>query len=146
MVVQVAPVAANASTASIESLATATPSVGVQLLNASPKECQCQCLCPASAFLAYGSMVAPPVISMSTFQTVTSVVTAGQPNPSFVISASSPPANLIANPAVSPPSSASSSELPGVTSISQNTNSLMDGITVALNVRDSKPTSILQQR
>lgn len=143
MVVQVAPVAANASTASIESLSTATPSVGVQLLNASPKQCECQCLCPASAFLAYGSMVAPPAISISTFQTVTSVVTAGQPNPSFVISASSPPAILIANPAGSSPSSASTSELPGVTSISQNTSSLMDGITVALNIRGSKPTGIL---
>lgn len=145
VVVVEVPAGSNTSTASIDTLSTPASSAGVQILNVSPKQCECQCLCPVSAFREYGSMVAPPAISMSTFQTVTSVVTAGQPEPSFVISATSPPAipsAIITTPAVSSPSTAATSRPPGDSSMSQNTNSL-DAITVALNIRDLKPSGVL---
>lgn len=153
VVVQVPPAGSNASEVAIDTISKATPSAAVQLLDASPEQCQCQCLCPASAFLAYGSMVAPPANSVSTFQTitsrvtslVTSLVTAGQPDPTLVISASPPaiPSATITSPVVSSPSTASESDLPGGSSISRSASPSMDAVTVALNIRDLKQNGIL---
>ncbi|MCJ1468949.1 hypothetical protein MMC07_007579 [Pseudocyphellaria aurata] len=140
VVVQVPSAGSNASEVAIDTTSKATPSAAVQLRVASPSQCQCQCLCPASAFLAYGSMVAPPAKSVSTFQTLTSLVTAGQPEQTLVISAfpSTIPSAIVTSPVVSVPSTASASNLPGDSSISKSTSPLMDAVTVALNVRDLK--------
>ena len=154
VVVNVVTVGLNDSSAtSIDPLSTTAASAGVQLVNASLKQCECQCLCPASAFPTYGTMVASP--TLSTFRTVASLVTAGQSDPSLMLSVSSSSleessALLAATGSTTIPTFAVSSANPtstptqhAGTPLSINTYSLMEEVTIALNAREIKPTSNL---
>ena len=128
-------------------------SSNVQVLSPSPRPCKCHCLCPVSAF-QYGAMsAAPPIPTSSTFQPLPSLVTAGQPFPPLKtltsLTASSSPVPAILSISVSDTAFSSSGptttppQHTGGAPFDINTFSLLDAVTVALNIRDLNPTAPL---